>query len=94
MNHFSPFHVVEEEGLGPVGIVEMPEGNGPANVEAEGVKPEFGCLRTGGVGLVAVRVEGIVAYELPGTGMERVGSRFENQGHGSARRQAVLRAVV
>ena len=35
LNQSAPLHVVEEEGLVPLAIVEFPEGNRAADVEAE-----------------------------------------------------------
>ncbi len=93
LNQSAPFHVVEKEGALFVGVVEVAECNGAADVEAEDVKTQLRNWIGSRVEEVA-RVEGVVAVEFPSRSVQRAGAGLENHRHCASGREAVIRAVV
>src|SRR5205823_5685178 len=61
LNKFAPFHVVEEESLLLVWIVELPKSDRAGDVEAKNVKTKL-LSRSEGV----FSIESIIAIEFPG----------------------------
>src|SRR5690348_5804203 len=94
LNEFAPFHVVEEECFIAVLVVDLRNEYRTADVETESVEPQFGRLGTRCIKEVGIRVECIIAEELPGPSVKILRPRLEDHGHGRAGRKPELRAVV
>ena len=89
----APFHVVEEEGLLALSVVQLSESDRATDVEAEDIQAQFGHRLGRGVEEVAC-VECIIAIELPSRSVERAGTGLEHHGHGATRRKAIVGAVI
>ncbi len=93
LNQATPLHVVEEESLAFVGVIELSEADRAAHVEAVSMEPQLGNFVRGGIEVVA-GIEGIVAQELPRRSVEFSRSALDDRSHGRRRRQAIFGAVV
>src|SRR6266446_1189973 len=89
----APFHVVKEEGLLPVGIVELAKCNGAAYVKTKNVQAQL--RDRGGTRIEeSARIQCVVTVELPCGGMKGARPGLENHGHRRCRRKPVIRTVV
>src|SRR6185312_273817 len=90
LNQAAPFHVVKEERLRVVAVVEF---HWTADVEAVGIEAELGNFLRSRVEVVA-SIESIVAVEFPKGSVELLAAGLNNFSDGSGGRKAVLSAVV
>src|SRR6516164_9731623 len=88
-----PFHVVEEESLVLVGIVEFPERHRASSIETKLVDAKLGDLLRSRVEIVA-GIERIVPVEFPSGSVELFRAGLENQRHSPSGRESVICAVV
>jgi len=81
LNQFAPLFVVEEEGLLLGRIVDVRNEHRAAAVEAEDVVTQLRCL--GAVVGPGVRIQRVVAVELPGLAMELLAAALDGHGDGA-----------
>src|SRR5207342_2407337 len=85
--------VVKEEGLVFVRVVEVAEGDGAADIEAEDVHAQFLFLVRSREKVVA-SIKGVIAVVFPCRAMQPGGPGLKHHGDGAGRREAIVGAVV
>src|SRR6185312_3826656 len=90
LNQLAPFHVVEEERLRVVAVVEF---HRTADVEPIGIEAELSNFLRSRIEVVA-SIKSVIAVEFPCGSVELLAAGLDNFSDGSGGRKAVLSAVV